>query len=367
MNKVATLLNLTAFCLCCLGCSSEGVKKLPVQPALQLPDSGLLSQATLMELERERNEWPAYIAGLHQRCATGDEASPAALAARRQCEIAYLQQHSHWYRDIHSQYPVQVETDEIAGVAVEVFTPLDKGSASRQARVLINLHGDFSGSAKTVGHLESIPIAYLAGLKVMSVDYRAYHPYRHPTAVEDVVAVYRALLKQYDAKHIGLYGCSAGAIISAQTLAYLHRHQLPMPGAVGLFCDSAHPLGKGDSEQIMSAVGEADFTQVDPTTLAGGYYREFDFNDPMIFPSHSPAMMAAFPPALMISATRDFRLSPVLATHAQLRALGVPSELHVWEGLGHAFFYNPGLPESRAVYQTVAAFFTRQLGLEETP
>lgn len=40
-------------------------------------------------------------------------------------------------------------------------------------------------------------------------------------------------------------------------------------------------------------------------------------------------------------------------THSRLAQLGVKSDLYVFEGMEHAFFYNPDLAESREVYVLV--------------
>jgi hypothetical protein len=57
----------------------------------------------------------------------------------------------------------------------------------------------------------------------------------------------------------------------------------------------------------------------------------------------------------------DKALSSVAYTHFLLVAQGVDAELHVWEGLGHAFLYDPELPESREVYAVVVRFFEKHL------
>ena len=77
-------------------------------------------------------------------------------------------------------------------------------------------------------------------------------------------------------------------------------------------------------------------------------------------------MMSQFPPSLLVSGSRDFLLSDVLATHRQLTNLGVEADLHVWEGLGHATFaFNPRLPESDEVHQVIVRFFNKHLGQDE--
>lgn len=77
-----------------------------------------------------------------------------------------------------------------------------------------------------------------------------------------------------------------------------------------------------------------------------------------------PAILGRFPPSLLISGTRDFALSSVVYTHSVLVDRGVEAELHVWEGVGHAFFYDLDLPESRAIYQVLTRCFDTHLGVE---
>ena len=79
-------------------------------------------------------------------------------------------------------------------------------------------------------------------------------------------------------------------------------------------------------------------------------------------PGAFDAIVARFPPTLLISGTRDVALSNTLVTNEIFSKAGVPSELHVWEGMWHSFFSDPELPESKAAYQVMARFFDRHLG-----
>lgn len=94
------------------------------------------------------------------------------------------------------------------------------------------------------------------------------------------------------------------------------------------------------------------------------YFRSVDPSDPLVFPLRSEQILARFPPSLFVSATRDWVLSSVVHMHSRLVALGVETRLHVWEGLGHAFFFDPDLPQSREVHRVVVDFFDRFLGRE---
>ena len=107
-------------------------------------------------------------------------------------------------------YPVKVEGENIAGVQTDIITPLDTPQANKN-RVLINLHG--GGFISDSGSLiEGIPIAYLTKTKVVSVYYRLAPENPFPAAVDDVVAVYKELLKTYQPRSVGVFGTSGGIL-----------------------------------------------------------------------------------------------------------------------------------------------------------
>ena len=75
-----------------------------------------------------------------------------------------------------------------------------------------------------------------------------------------------------------------------------------------------------------------------------------------------PDVLAKFPPTLFISSTRGFDLSAASYTHGLLVKAGVETELHVWDGMFHGFFYNIDVPESRDCFEVIVRFFNRHLG-----
>ena len=92
------------------------------------------------------------------------------------------------------------------------------------------------------------------------------------------------------------------------------------------------------------------------------YLSEVDARDPLVAPTTSDEVLSQFPPTQIITATRGFELSSAVYTHSRLVKLGVETELHVWEGLFHGFFYNPDPPESRDAYNVMVKFFDKHLG-----
>jgi acetyl esterase/lipase len=259
------------------------------------------------------------------------------------------------------------ETREtIAGVTVDRVRPA-AGIAPRNAqRVLINVHGGaFMWGSGSGALVEAIPIAATMGVEVVTVDYRLAPEHHFPAASQDVAAVYAALLKRHLPENIGIYGCSAGAIITAQTVAWLQHEKLPRPGAVGTFCGTGAAYA-GDSAYLSNPLvdGKPIRRGALPDTLPSAYLTGVPASDPLAYPLGSDKVMAAFPPTLHLAGSRDFAASILTAQHRRLTALGVQSELQLFDGLGHAFFVWPDMPESIEAYRLVAAFFDRHLGIK---
>jgi monoterpene epsilon-lactone hydrolase len=263
-------------------------------------------------------------------------------------------------------YPVTREATNLAGVHIFAYMPRAGIEPRNAHRVLIELHGGgFSGCWPGCAELESIPVAGRGRIRVISVDYREAPQHHFPAASEDVAAVYGALLKSYRSQDIGIYGCSAGGLLTAEVVAWLQQHGLPRPGAVGIFCAGAAAPGAhgfvGDANYVGSALGEAN-----PVPLivpaSTGYFAGARADDPLVSPLASEQVLGKFPPTLIIAASRDIALSSAIHTHMQLVKQGVTAELNVWDGLFHGFFYNPDVPESQDCYDVILRFFAQRLG-----
>ena len=344
-------------------------------PAFDLPETAYLSDESRAAMKYFREVYGPEFGTFSQGCASFGEVAddPNAMRAARDC-VAEGYYRTAIYKDTVAKHPVEITNEEIAGVYTEVFVPKDGIAAANEDRILISIHGGgFVVGARYFSHTEAMQVAHIGGYKVVSPDYRMAPEFSHPTGVEDVIAVYRALLHDYTAGNIGIYGCSAGAMLTAQTVAYILENDLPLPGAIGLFCagipttDGDTPgvfkMSRSESAYLVSAIdGFPRPVEATEPPQPSGYFRDVAANDPVVAPGDHDDLLARFPPTLLISGTRDFALGGVLASHNKLVRLGVEADLHVWEGLGHATFaFNPRLPESDDVHNVIVRFFDNHL------
>ncbi|MCW4462722.1 alpha/beta hydrolase [Sphingomonas sp. BT-65] len=252
------------------------------------------------------------------------------------------------------------------GVAVDIVTPGAGIDPRNKDRVLINIHGGaFMWGSGSGALVEAIPIAATGGIKVVTVHYRLTPEHRYPAASEDVTAVYRALLKQYRPENIGIYGCSAGGIITAQSVAWISKQGLPRPGAIGTFCGTAAAFS-GDSAYLGPIAEDAAPPSGPlPRLLPTAYMAGIAGDDAAAYPLLSEAETRLFPPTLLLAGSRDFAASALTLAHRRLTQAGVPSQLFLFDGLPHAFFVWPDMPESMEAYRVIARFFDQHLGKRE--
>jgi len=258
------------------------------------------------------------------------------------------------------RFPVKITETTTAGVGTDIIDPLETPDTNK-SKVLINLHG--GGFITDSGSLiEGIPIANLAKIKVVSVYYRLAPENPFPAAVDDAVAVYRELLKTYKPNNIGIFGTSAGAILTGEVVVKLKRSGLPLPAALGIFSGLADFSHTADSQQLFALGGfSGNISPQDPNARHDGpYIGKTDPRDPVLSPLF--ADLRGFPPTLLVTSTRDLLLSNTSIFHVALLQAGVDARLVVFEALPHAFWYQFQLPETQQALEMMAKFFDQNVG-----
>ena len=256
-------------------------------------------------------------------------------------------------------YPVNVEEKIMGGVRTDIITPLETPEANH-ACVLINLHGGgFNSDSGSL--IEGVPIANLTKMKVVSVYYRLAPENPFPAAVEDVVAVYQELLKEYKPQNIGIFGTSAGGILTAEVAVKLKQSGLPLPAALGMFSILADFSRPADSQNFFALNGlPGNLTPQFANKLPPNEYApNTDPRDPVLSPLY--ADLHGMPPTLLVTSTRDLLLSNTTIFHRALLRAGVDAQLVVYEALPHAFWYHFQLPETRETLELMAKFFDQKL------
>jgi epsilon-lactone hydrolase len=256
-------------------------------------------------------------------------------------------------------FPVKVKGATIGGVRCDVITPLNMPPAN-QHRVLINVHG--GGFVTDSGSLvEGIPIAHLARTTVVSVYYRLAPEHPFPAAVDDTVAVHQELLKTYKPQNMGLFGTSAGAILTGEVAVALRHRGIPLPAALGVFSGTGDMSQPGDSRSLYTIWGFSGYLKPpSKRSRHDPYVGSHNPKDPVLSPIY--ADLRGFPSALFITSTRDLLLSGTSNLHRAFLRAGAPAEIVVFEALPHAFWYDYHLPETTEALNIMAKFLDKNLG-----
>jgi monoterpene epsilon-lactone hydrolase len=257
------------------------------------------------------------------------------------------------------QYPVAIKETTLAGVRVDSITPLQIPDENLH-RVLINLHGGGFNS-DSGSRIEGDPIANLAKIRVVSVYYRLAPEHPFPAPVDDVVAVYKELLKTYKPQSIGIFGTSAGGILTCEVAVKLKQLGLPLPGAMAVLSALGDFSRVSDSRQLFTLDGFPGSLQpTDPGHLPDdAYVGKTDRRDPVLSPVF--ADLRGMPPTLFVSGTRDLLLGDTSTLHRAMLHAGVDARLVVFEALPHAFWYHFEFPETREALQLTADFLAEKV------
>jgi acetyl esterase/lipase len=257
---------------------------------------------------------------------------------------------------------IKVEEDKIGGVNVHWVTPSDIDEDHKN-QLFVYIHGGAwylnSGRAGTI---EPVVIASRLKMPVVSIDYRLLPKYPAPAATDDVIAVWKELIKDHSPSSMVMGGTSAGGNITLSSVHRLKDLGLPLPGALYVGTPSVDLNWNGDSHFLNDGADRILLTTLSGQAVVLGvmYAGELGINDPYVSPIYGD--FSNFPPTYIISGTRDILLSDAVRVHRALRRTGVEADLHIYEGQAHGdYIFVLNAPESFEHYAELNAFVLKHL------
>jgi epsilon-lactone hydrolase len=262
---------------------------------------------------------------------------------------------------LRERFGVKSEPTVIGGVKAFSLTPESIPEENRN-RVLVHVHGGgyVLGPGES-GTGEGIMMAGNGRFKVISIDYRMPPDFPYPAAMDDAMAVWKEVIKTTDPKKTAIFGTSTGGGMTLAMALRAIKEGLPLPAAIAPGTPWSDMTKTGDtyftSEMLDNVLVSNDGWLGDAAKL---YANGTDLKDPMLSPIYGD--FKGFPPAILTSGTRDLFLSNTVRVHRKLRDAGIESALLVFEGLSHAqYLFDPAMPESKAHFAELTAFFNRHL------
>lgn len=229
---------------------------------------------------------------------------------------------------------ITVKEETITGVTVRYVTP-PSIEPRNENRLFIHTHGGayVLGGGYT-GIAEALYLAHYLKMPVVSIDYRMPPSHPFPAAVDDVLTVYKELIKQHDPKTMALGGSSAGGGLA---MAFIHNFKaegLELPGVLYLGTPWSDIDKIGDSYFTNEGIDQALVCYEGVLEGAAHLYAgDYDLKNPLISPIYGD--FSGFPPTYLVTGTRDLFLSNTVLAHRKLRIAGVIADLNVYEGLSH--------------------------------
>jgi len=258
---------------------------------------------------------------------------------------------------------VQIKAEQLAGLPVEWVTPSSLAKPDT-APICLYLHG----GAFVMGGLNShrdlaAQLAQRAQIRLLMVDYRLAPEHPFPAALDDALAVYRALLAQgIPAQRLLLGGDSAGGNLALGTAQAIHAQGLPLPAALVLFSPWLDLTGHSPSRQA-NAAKDVMLSQHVLDEAAALYAPGLPRDDVRLSPLFGP--LAGLPPCLLIASRAEILIDDARRLQQQMLAAGGEVELLEWANTPHAFpVLARYLPEGRAALDQTARFIRQRHGFE---
>jgi monoterpene epsilon-lactone hydrolase len=245
---------------------------------------------------------------------------------------------------------IHVTPESLGGVPGEWVEGKNPGEL-----VLLYLHGGGYFGCSAESH-RPITVGFaLQGFRVYAPNYRLAPENRFPAAVDDVVAVYRALLNAgHDPQRLVVSGESAGGGLALSLMLALRAAGVPLPARAALFSPWTDLAATGESVRTNSNRCSM-FIGTDIAPSARYYLGDTDPRNPLASPLY--ADLSGLPPLLIHVGADEVLRDDSTRLAERARAAGIPVDLKIWPVVPHAWQLAPHkIPEGRASLQEAGEF-----------
>ncbi|MEN8126076.1 MAG: alpha/beta hydrolase [Bacteroidota bacterium] len=258
------------------------------------------------------------------------------------------------------KFKPKVDTVFFGGIRAIDVKPKDY---QKSDKIVIYIHGGaYTFFTADVTLLSSVPLADLSGLRIVSIDYTLAPHAKFDQIIDEILTFYQALLKEYKAENIVIYGDSAGGGLTAGSILKMRDQSIELPRAVVLWSPWA------DIDQI----GDTYFTMADndPNLVfedflencAEAYAPRDEWKNPYVSPVYGD-YSKDFPPTLIQVGGKEIFMSNSIRMYRALKENNKEVELDVYEGMWHVWqgYYN--IPESKMAVKNTKNFIFKHLGI----
>jgi acetyl esterase/lipase len=189
---------------------------------------------------------------------------------------------------------------------------------------------------------------------VAAINYRLAPEHRYPSAPDDAIAAYEALVAHVDPVTIVIAGDSAGGNLALVTLLRARVRGLPLPAAAVLLSPWTDLSGSGASMQ-----SNRKLDPMLPTHRVGDAARLYAGAANLLEPDVSPlfADFSGLPPLAIHVGSTEILLDDSQRLAKRAAEQGVDVTLTIWDQMPHVFpMFADVLPEGRRAIDGIAAF-----------
>lgn len=344
----------------------RGGTDMPATMSDAFEDYLLLPPRAIKHSEHISRDAKAYLHSMftHYVSQFGREAKPKAADEIREDFVSKMRSVSAVKNELAAtQFQVEIEEMYVGETKVDVVHAPQVGSNAHRCLMYFCGGVDFLGNQQVYVALQ---LASMLNIEIYVPRYRAVPASSLAEQDEDVLNAYQLARQSYSPACIGVFGESSGATVTTRLLDLCAMNQLPTPGAIGLL-----GIGglRGDAECLNKFLDpmavQANIVHAALASESAGKRRESgkpDDDYAAYMSNRTLGELGGFPPAMLVTGTRDQLLSSTSDFHRRLVRAGVHAELNVYEGMPHSHHAISHLPEAEEALEELAEFFERTLG-----